>query len=62
MTRSVYVVQVLGPYIGDQEVRSTCSYCGESSKLTKEVNNHNIYSGHMVSRQEFIVRKMEGNK
>ena len=28
----------------------------------KEVKNHNIYSGHMVTREEFIVSNMEDNQ
>ena len=62
MTRSAYAVQVLGSCIEVQEVGSTSSNCGEFRKLMKEVKNHNIYSGHMVTREEFIVSNMEDNQ
>ena len=61
MTRSAYAVQVLGSCIEVQEVGSTSSYCGEFRKLMKEVKNHNIYSGHMITK-EFIVSNMEDNQ
>ena len=45
-----------------QEVGGTWSYCCEFRKFMKEVKNHTIYSGHMVTIEEFIVRNMEDNQ